>query len=352
MALLIVGFGLRDSIVHIADIQYAQIQRYDGMLQLHEDASEEEMDELYQYLDGNEEVDQYVKVSMKTLDAQANGETRSPYVVVPQSAEDLKDFIVFQDRKTKQQYTFDENSVMLTEQLADHLGVGEGDQVQITSTDGEEVSVTVTHVVENYMMHYIYMAPQVYEDVFGESPEYSMLLIRLTDAGKEDQESIGREMLDFPAAFAMNYVSENKAQIENMLGSLNIVIVVLILSAGMLAFVVLYNLNNININERRRELATLKVLGFYDPEVAAYVYRENIILTVLGALLGVGLGAILHRFIIVTVEVDQVMFSRTVSVLSYLLSAGLTCVFSAVVNYAMYFKLKAIDMVESLKSIE
>lgn len=352
MALLIVGFGLRDSIVHIADIQYAQIQRYDGMLQLHEDASEEEMDELYQYLDGNEEVDQYVKVSMKTLDAQANGETRSPYVVVPQSAEDLKDFIVFQDRKTKEVYSFDENSVMLTEQLADHLGVGEGDQIQILSTDGEEASVTVTHVVENYMMHYIYMAPQVYENAFGESPDYSMLLIRLTDAGKENQESIGRELLNFPAAFAMNYVSENKAQIENMLGSLNIVIVVLILSAGMLAFVVLYNLNNININERRRELATLKVLGFYDPEVAAYVYRENIILTVLGALLGVGLGAILHRFIIVTVEVDQVMFSRTVSVLSYLLSAGLTCVFSAVVNYAMYFKLKAIDMVESLKSIE
>lgn len=352
MALLIVGFGLRDSIVHIADIQYSQIQRYDGMLQLHEDASQEAMDELYGYLDGNEEVDQYVKVSMKTLDAEANGETRSPYVVVPQSTGDLEDFIVFQDRTTEEVYTFDDDSVILTEQLADHLGVGEGDLVSITSTDGKEAQVTVTHVAENYMMHYIYMAPAVYEQAFGESPDASMLLIRLTEAGREDQESIGREMLQYSAAFAINYVSENKTQIENMLGSLNIVIVVLILSAGLLAFVVLYNLNNININERRRELATLKVLGFFDAEVAAYVYRENIFLTVIGAFLGVALGAVLHRFVIVTVEVDQVMFGRTVSAVSYLISAGLTCVFSAVVNYAMYFKLKSIDMVESLKSIE
>ena len=352
MALLIVGFGLRDSIVHIADIQYSQIQRYDGMLQIHDDASEEEMEQLYEYLDDNSEVDQYVNVSMKTLDAHANGETRSPYVVVPQSVEDLKDFIVFQDRKTKEVYEFDENSVIVTEQLAEHLNVKAGDEIQLTTTDGREVSLTVTHVVENYMMHYVYVSPQVYEEAFGEKPEYSMLLIRLTDEGKEEEESIGQDILKFPAAFAINYVSENKAQIESMLGSLNIVIVVLILSAGLLAFVVLYNLNNININERRRELATLKVLGFFDPEVAAYVYRENIFLTIIGAFLGVALGALLHRFVIVTVEVDQVMFGRTVSVLSYLISGGLTCLFSAIVNYAMYFKLKSIDMVESLKSIE
>lgn len=352
MALLIVGFGLRDSIVHIADIQYSQIQRYDGMLQIHDDASEEEMEQLYEYLDDNSEVDQYVNVSMKTLDAHANGETRSPYVVVPQSVEDLKDFIVFQDRKTKEVYEFDENSVIVTEQLAEHLNVKAGDEIQLTTTDGREVSLTVTHVVENYMMHYVYVSPQVYEEAFGEKPKYSMLLIRLTDEGKEEEESIGQDILKFPAAFAINYVSENKAQIESMLGSLNIVIVVLILSAGLLAFVVLYNLNNININERRRELATLKVLGFFDPEVAAYVYRENIFLTIIGAFLGVALGALLHRFVIVTVEVDQVMFGRTVSVLSYLISGGLTCLFSAIVNYAMYFKLKSIDMVESLKSIE
>lgn len=352
MALLIVGFGLRDSIVHIADIQYSQIQRYDGMLQIHDDASEEELEQLYEYLDDNSEVDQYVNVSMKTLDAHANGETRSPYVVVPQSVEDLKDFIVFQDRKTKEVYEFDENSVIVTEQLAEHLNVKAGDEIQLTTTDGREVSLTVTHVVENYMMHYVYVSPQVYEEAFGEKPEYSMLLIRLTDEGKEEEESIGQDILKFPAAFAINYVSENKAQIESMLGSLNIVIVVLILSAGLLAFVVLYNLNNININERRRELATLKVLGFFDPEVAAYVYRENIFLTIIGAFLGVALGALLHRFVIVTVEVDQVMFGRTVSVLSYLISGGLTCLFSAIVNYAMYFKLKSIDMVESLKSIE
>ena len=352
MALMIVGFGLRDSIVHIADIQYSQIQKYDGMLQLHDDASADELEDLYQYLDEEERVEKYVKVSMKTMDVSAHEEARSAYIVVPQSVQDLRDFVIFQNRTTGDIYEMDDRSVILTEQLAEHLGVEPGESIAVETSDGGQVDLTVTQVVENYMLHYIYIAPTVYEEAFGEAPEYSMLLIRLTEEGRASQEEVGQEALKHSAAYAINYVSANKEQIESMLGSLNIVIVVLILSAGLLAFVVLYNLNNININERKRELATIKVLGFFDPEVAAYVYRENILLTLIGVLLGVGLGAILHRFVIVTVEVDQVMFGRTVSFLSYLISAGLTCVFSAIVNYAMYFKLKKIDMVESLKSIE
>ena len=147
-------------------------------------------------------------------------------------------------------------------------------------------------------------------------------------------------------------MTELEQEIQDMLRSLNIVIYVLILSAGLLAFVVLYNLNSINITERRRELATLKVLGFYDMEVAMYVYRENIILTLIGILAGAFMGMVLHRFTIQTVEVDMMMFGRQIGFFSYLLSGVITMIFSVLVNLVMYRNLKKIDMIESLKSVE
>ena len=150
----------------------------------------------------------------------------------------------------------------------------------------------------------------------------------------------------------ISYVDTMRAQMDDMLRSLNLVIVVLIISAGALAFIVLYNLNNINITERQRELATLKVLGFYDKEVGAYVYRENILLTIIGAFVGCGLGWLLHRYVIVTVEVEEVMFGRQIDFSSFMYSFLFTVGFSLIVNFVMYFKLKKIDMVESLKSVE
>ena len=165
-------------------------------------------------------------------------------------------------------------------------------------------------------------------------------------------EKAGERAMKCDAALSVTYTGNTKEQLDNMLTALDSVIGVLILSAGMLAFVVLYNLNNININERKRELATIKVLGFYDKEVSAYVYRENILLTILGSIFGIFLGILLHRFIIVTVEVDVCMFGRNISVFSYVISALITYGFSILVNGVMYFKLKKIDMVESLKSVE
>ena len=153
-------------------------------------------------------------------------------------------------------------------------------------------------------------------------------------------------------ALNISYTDSIEDQLDDMLGSLDIVMAVLVISAGLLAFVVLYNLNSINITERRRELATLKVLGFYDNEVSAYVYRENMILTVIGGVAGMILGRILHRFVIVTVEVDSAMFGRSIEMSSYGYSFLITLAFSVFVNLVMYFKLKKIDMVESLKSVE
>ena len=187
--------------------------------------------------------------------------------------------------------------------------------------------------------------------MFGEAPEYNSVFIR-TEEDQETLEEIGGTLLAEDTVLNITYTESLISQIDNMLGALDIVIVVLIVSAGMLAFVVLYNLNNININERKRELATLKVLGFFNGEVASYVYRENILLTLIGALLGIFIGKLLHAFIITTVEVDTCMFGRDISIQSFVYGTLFTIGFSVIVNFVMYFKLKKIDMVESLKSIE
>ena len=202
------------------------------------------------------------------------------------------------------------------------------------------------------MGHYVYMTPPCYEKTFGEKPEYSSTVYTMKEDAESDLETLGNAILKYPAALSTSYTSSTAGQVERMLGSLGAVIWVLIISAGMLAFVVLYNLNSINITERQRELATLKVLGFYDTEVAEYVFRENILLTLIGSVAGVVFGKILHLFVIQTVEVDAAMFGRSIYLKSYIYSFLFTIGFSLFVYWVMYFKLKKIDMVESLKSIE
>ena len=196
------------------------------------------------------------------------------------------------------------------------------------------------------------MTENMYRKLYGEKPQYNSILYRVTDRDESIAEKAGERAMKCDAALSVTYTGNTKEQLDNMLTALDSVIGVLILSAGMLAFVVLYNLNNININERKRELATIKVLGFYDKEVSAYVYRENILLTLIGSVFGMLLGKILHRFIIVTVEIDSVMFGRNINTISFVYAFLLTVVFSLFVNGVMYFKLKKINMVESLKSVE
>ncbi len=196
------------------------------------------------------------------------------------------------------------------------------------------------------------MTPEAFRETFGEEAECKDSLLIFKEDYRNDLEAVGRDILACPAALSISYTSSIADQLETMLSSLDSVIVVLIVSAGMLAFVVLYNLNNINITERKRELATLKVLGFYNGEVSAYVFRENVLLTLIGAAVGAGMGILLHQFVIVTVEVDAAMFGRNIYWPSFLYSVLFTIGFSAFVNMTMYFKLKKIDMVESLKSVE
>ena len=211
-----------------------------------------------------------------------NGEEwHDVYLDVPKNVEEFSEFVVLQDRVTNEKYELDDSGAILTEKMATELDVEPGDTVTIRDENRGDLEVEISAVCENYMSHYLYMTPAYYEKVYGEQPDYNSIFYKTADRITEEAERIGEEALTLPGALSVSYTTDLREQVDNMLGALDEVIVVLIISAGMLAFVVLYNLNNINITERQRELATLKVLGFYNGEVAMYVYRENIVLTVL-----------------------------------------------------------------------
>ena len=344
MGLMLVGFGIQDSISDIAAIQYRELQHYDGMVIEDSDATEEEHAELFEYMKENEQIAHCNRVQMTKISAPKGSSSVSIYLFVPESLSEFAKDVTLKNRITGETYE-------LTEKTASLLGLKVGDMIPLKKGD-KEYKVRVAVITENYMSHYLYMTPRVYEQTFGEMPEYENIVFTMQEDCKDDLEMAGTRILANPGALSISYTSSLASQVDRMLSTLDAVILVLIVSAGMLAFVVLYNLNNINITERQRELATLKVLGFYDGEVSQYVLRENVILTVLGIMFGAVFGILIHRYVITTVEVDAVMFGRNIKPLSFLYSGILTSIFSIVVNGVMHFKLKTIDMVESLKSVE
>lgn len=351
MALMLVGYGIKDSVGDIVARQYKYLQHYDGMIIDDEDASDEEREELLEYLKGNEKLSHFTQIHFTSLVVPRDRSNISAYVYVPEDLETFTRDITLQDRVTEEPYQLTDEGAVISEKTASLLGLSVGDMLPM-ERDRETFQVKITAITENYMGHYIYMTPKVYEEIFREKPEFRDIVFTMKPEYLEDAEEVGHEILEFPAALSISYTKSIASQVERMISTLSMVIVVLIISAGMLAFVVLYNLNNINITERQRELATLKVLGFYDQEVSQYVLRENVLLTILSIFAGSGFGILLHRFIIVTVEVDSVMFGRNIRPVSFLYCALFTIGFSVVVNGAMHFKLKKIDMVESLKSVE
>ena len=351
MGLMLVGFGLYDSIMDIAILQYDQIQHYDAMVINDEDATDSQEKDLLKFLDGNSEIDHYTRVQLTKMTAPKEKGSVSIYVYVPENTENFKEDVTLRDRKSHEQYELTDDGAVICEKTASLIGVKAGDKITLEK-DNRKYKVKITAVTENYMGHNVYMTPPCYEKTFGEKPEYSSTVYTMKEDAESDLETLGNAILKYPAALSISYTSSTAGQVERMLGSLGAVIWVLIISAGMLAFVVLYNLNNINITERQRELATLKVLGFYDGEVSQYVFRENVLLSFIGILAGAVFGIFLHRYVITTVEVDAVMFGRNIKPISFVYSGIITFGFSMFVNMVMHFKLKKINMVESLKSVE
>ena len=353
MGLMLVGYGIKDSCYEIAELQFRDIQMYDGSVYLKEDISDETRQNLLDYMKDDSDISHYMQTSMKNVTLVNGKNKRDAYQVVFSEPKDVKDYFDFHDRKSKEEYTLDDEGVIISEKTGKLLNAKAGDTIEIKDEENGNKKVKIAHICENYMGHYIFFTPSYYEKVYGENSEYNSIFFAGQKGDtQEDYNKIGEDILTQDGALSVSYMRDIEKQLDDMLKSLNLVIIVLIISAGMLAFVVLYNLNTVNITERQRELATLKVLGFYDLEVAEHVYRENVLLTFIGAAVGVVLGKFLHAFIIDTVEVDTAMFGRNINFSSYMYSLLFTILFSLIVNGIMYFKLKKIDMVESLKSIE
>ncbi len=352
MGLLLVGFGVKDSVSAIAEKQYGEVFLYDTNITLEEKATKEEKDALIEQIESDERIEGYLYGKQNAIDIQVNGTIKSGYLIVPSDKERIADYISFKDRLTKEKYTLGDEGVIISEKLAKLLNVVPGDIITLQEDEVSGVTVKIEAVTENYFQHYVYMSSTLYEKTYGEVPEYSEILLNNSRNDEAFESELATDYLENDAVAGMTFYSVAANKISQMLTSLDSVIYVLVAAAGLLAFVVLYNLNNININERKRELATLKVLGFYDQEVNSYVNRENIILTVIGSVFGILIGIILHRFVIVTAEIDLMMFGREIKWISYVYGIVLTFAFSLIVNFVMSLKLKKINMVESLKSVE
>jgi putative ABC transport system permease protein len=352
MALLMVGFGLRDSIHAIIQNQYTNIWVYDAYASVDDSASQEERDALKAEIEAIEGIQEALEIRQILIDTETGGVTKSATLFVPQSTSHLDEFIILKDRETGERFELRDDGVIINEKLASMLGLSAGDTITLKDGDTRRYTAVISAVSENYLNNFLYMTPALYEELYGMQPVYNNLFLNLEEGSALTEEELGTLLLKMDHVTGVTLISSLREQVQDMMHSLDLVVWVLIASAGLLAYVVLYNLNNINITERRRELATLKVLGFYDMEVAQYVYRENVLLTVFGCLFGLIFGFFLHRFVILTLEVDMIMFGRAIHLLSYILSILITFFFAAFVNFIMYFTLKKIDMVESLKSVE
>lgn len=346
--LLLTGFGIKDSVSGIVEKQYSEIYLYDTIVSLKDN---EVSDGAREILDGDS-FDGWMTVMKKSTDLMAGDASYSGYVLVPENAEDLGTYINLRDRKTGESVEFTEGSVLVTEKLAGLLGVDVGGTITIENESGRRVDFTVTGIVENYVYHYLYISPELYESEMNEPFEPSEIDAVCVETDGEAREAIAAQLQEQEGVATAGFTEDTRASFDDLVESLNSIILVIIFCAGALAFVVLYNLTNINVTERQRELATIKVLGFRDGEVAGYIYRETSLLTILGCAVGLAFGVLMHSFVIQTVEVDMVMFARTVEPLSFVYSALLTLLFAVIVDLVMYPKLKKIDMVESLKSVD
>lgn len=352
-ALLVTGFGLRDSISVIMGKQFNEIFLYDATLYLDTDAAPEKRD-LDSILGGDPEVSAWLPMLNETVSAVPVGSARTfeANLVVPASADSFSQFYNLRDRRTHKALPLADEGAIISEKLASLLAVRTGDPLTFRDSENRTYTVKITGIAENYLVHYIYLSPEAFAKATLRQPEPNSAAFNVQHPDTLDASAFKEKLLANDSVLGVMFTRGISDSFNDTIASLNFVVLVLILSAGALAFIVLYNLTNINITERMREIATIKVLGFRDQEVSAYVYRENIVLTLFGTLAGIAFGFVMHRYVMGTMEIDNMMFGKDVTLVSYLISAGLTMAFSLLVNFAMYYRLMRINMVESLKSIE
>ena len=360
-ALLLTGLGLQNAINDIIDKQYGELYHYNTIVRMDSDSTDDEKSQVEQRVE-EDASGEYAWLATANKQAQSISDDEGADVsqhrvdiVVPENPDTLSDFNTLRTREGHEELALSDDGVLVSEKLAMELSLEVGSTFSIFDEDavgdatGDGREVTVAGIMENYVGHYVYFT--LYEQVMGEEPVFTTLYANeVEDEGA--REVLSDELLATDGVKTVTYNDETIDSYRTMLKSVDSVVVVLVIAAALLAFVVLYNLTNINITERVREIATLKVLGFTPREVDAYIYRETLLLAAIGALVGLLLGIVMEGFVVVTAEVDQVMFGRDIHAASFIIAFLLTMVFSVIVTLAMRPKLRRIDMVESLKSNE
>lgn len=345
-ALILAGFGLRDSIVDIVDLQFNNVQLYDDMIIM---TSNKDKDNLLEKLNNDEYVEKVILASMSNVSIKNNNIEKNATMIATDN--EFKDVINLNDINNNTTLEISDDVIFISSKLAKLIDVKVGEDIEIIY-DKKSYFIKVGAIVENYVNNYIYINKNTYLKLFGNYNENIIYLSLKDNIFNKYNESLMSEVLKFSSVASVLSIEETVSSVSQMLDSLDSVVVILIISSALLAFVVLYNLSTINISERKREIATLKVLGFYDSEVDSYITKENIILTVIGLAIGLFLGSYLSHFIISTCETENLLFVRQVNFMSYIYSSIITVSFTIIVNIVTHFSLKKIDMIESLKGVE
>ena len=347
-ALIVTGFGIKDSIANIADQQFSEIQTYDLGLTLSENIVEETERKIRSA--AGEDLEGMYVLSESTMDLVTDDGRKSVNVVTADSAQDIGDYLNLHTREKEPLSYPGAGETVVTDKIAGQLGIEVGDTVSLQDEEQNTLSVKVSGISRNFVYNYVYIDRATYAEQLKQEPENKSVWMNVRETADVHQTAAAFMHMDEVSNVTVN--EDTKERFSSMMSSLDLIVAFIILCAGGLAFIVLYNLTNINITERVREIATIKVLGFYKKETAAYVFRENAVLTLMGTLAGLPLGCLLHRFVMKQIQVDMVAFDTLVTPLSYFLSVVITLAFGWLINRLMRFKLDRVSMTESLKSVD
>ena len=348
--LMLTGFGIRGGVIGSMENQFNKIYKYDMQTSFNKniDADEQKAinDKVMKIADMKSILFAYSKNSSVK---DGNAGSQDAYVVVPEYKDQMNQYVnlTINGKGLK----LGDDGIIITEKLSKLINKKVGDTAEITIND-KTVKAKISAITEHYVQHYIYMSPSYYQKLTGEKMQANEFYGLLKSTSESSENDISKTLTGIQNVGSVSYRNNLYIDYNKSMNSLNSVVLILIISAGILAFVVIYNLTNINISERKRELATIKLLGFYNKELASYIYRENVILTVIGSIAGIGVGIVLNNFVLSTAETSVMMFSKTIPTIYFLYSVLLTILFSVIVNVAMYGEFDKIDMIESLKSAE
>lgn len=348
-ALLLTAFGLRDSVTSICDKQFDEISKYDLFITLNL-TDNETSNSVKKKINENKKIKNSMRINQSIINVKDENINEQVYLIIPENKKELNDYITLKERKKEKEITLDDTGIVITEKLAELLEKKENDKISINLPNGDEKKVKISKITENYIDHYIYMSPALYKKLTNEDIKYNSLLVNTSNT--KNEKITMAELSEIEHISSITSINNTKEQYKEKMQTLNYVTIILIISSACLAFVVLYNLSNVNISERKRELATVKILGFYDNEVTNYVHKENVILTIIGSVVGLVIGSFLTYYVIKVCETNLFMFSFDISILSYVASFMITLFFLFIVNIFMHYDLKKLDMVNALKSVE